>query len=226
MDALQLHADRSRPALAHAANLPWLASSQPGVQRKMLERLGGEVAVASSIVRYAPRSRFTQHTHALGEEFLVLSGTFSDEHGHYPTGSYVRNPPGSSHSPFSDEGCVIYVKLRQMALTQSRRVVMTADQMQWATDRCGDGCQQALLYEDALETVSLVQLGAGCTIPARSVTGGEELLVLEGALDMTGTGQALKPWSWLRQPCTALPALYSARGARLWVKRGHLHSQI
>lgn len=226
METLQLHADRSKPALVHADTLPWLDSPQQGVQRKMLERAGDEVAVASSIVRYAPRSRFAQHMHALGEEFLVLSGTFSDERGHYPAGSYVRNPPGSSHSPFSDEGCVIYVKLRQMAPSQDRRVVLNHEQMPWSPDGCAPGCQQALLYADALETVRLLRLNAGCTIPARSVPGGEELLVIDGAVSVTGTGQMLGKWSWIRQPLPAQPALHSTDGALLWVKRGHLDSQV
>ncbi|OOG43091.1 hypothetical protein B0B52_10420 [Polaromonas sp. A23] len=223
---MQLHADRSKPALVHADTLPWLDSPQQGVQRKMLERAGGEVAVASSIVRYAPRSRFAHHAHALGEEFFVLSGTFSDEHGHYPAGSYVRNPPGSSHSPFSSEGCVIYVKLRQMAPSQDRRVVVTPEQMPWAPDGCAPECQQAMLYADALETVRLLRLDAGCTIPARSVPGGEELLVIDGAVSVPGTGHMLGSWSWIRQPLPPLPALHSISGALLWVKRGHLHGRV
>lgn len=225
MDALQLHADRSKPALIHADALLWLDSPQQGVQRKMLERAGGEVAVASSIVRYAPRSRFAHHTHALGEEFLVLSGTFSDEHGHYPAGSYVRNPPGSGHSPFSGEGCVIYVKLRQMAPSQDRRVVLTPEEMPWAPDGCDPECQQALLYADSVETVHLLRLGVGCTIPARSVPGGEELLVIDGAVSMVETGHRLDKWSWMRQPIPMQPSLHSVSGALLWVKRGHLPGQ-
>jgi len=226
MEALQLHADRSKPARVHAATLPWVDSPQPGVQRKLLERAGGEVAMASSIVRYAPRSRFSRHTHALGEEFLVLSGTFSDEHGHYPAGSYVRNPPGSGHSPFSDEGCIIYVKLRQMAASQNRRIVIHPQQMQWAPDRRKQGCEQALLYKDALETVHLLRLTAGCTIPARSIPGGEELLVIDGAVSVPGTGHMLERWSWNRQPLASQPALHSTGDALLWVKRGHLRNQV
>jgi hypothetical protein len=61
----------------------------------MLDRIGDEVARATSIVRYAPASHFSPHVHDGGEEFLVLEGTFQDEHGDYPVGSYVRNPPTS-----------------------------------------------------------------------------------------------------------------------------------
>ena len=82
----------------------------------MLDRVGDEVARATSIVRYEPGSQFSAHTHDLGEEFFVLDGIFSDEHGDYPAGTYVRNPPGSSHTPYTVEGCTIFVKLRQFDL--------------------------------------------------------------------------------------------------------------
>ncbi|GAL13613.1 hypothetical protein JCM19233_4618 [Vibrio astriarenae] len=51
-----------------------------------LDRVGGEVARATSIVRYKPNSAFSPHTHDGGEEFFVLEGVFSDEHGDYPQG--------------------------------------------------------------------------------------------------------------------------------------------
>ena len=118
MNDVMLHADRSLPALVHGDSVLWRESPQTGVDRRLLERAGGEVARASSIVRYAPGSSFAAHSHELGEEFLVLEGVFSDEHGDYPSGTYVRNPPGSRHSQFSKMGCIIFVKLRQMARTE------------------------------------------------------------------------------------------------------------
>ncbi|TMP76706.1 cupin, partial [Pseudoalteromonas ruthenica] len=65
---------------------------------------GAEFGHATSIVRYAPGAVFSEHSHPLGEEILVLDGIFSDEQGDYPAGSYIRNPPGSKHTPFSDTG--------------------------------------------------------------------------------------------------------------------------
>jgi anti-sigma factor ChrR (cupin superfamily) len=52
----------------------------------LLERDGGEVARATSIVRYDPGARFDSHLHELGEEILVLDGTLSDEFGSYGPG--------------------------------------------------------------------------------------------------------------------------------------------
>ncbi len=110
---MELNADFSQRAAVHAAKLPWTPSPMAGVHRRMLDRIGDEVARATSIVRYAPHSHFSPHTHGGGEEFLVLDGVFQDEHGDYPAGSYVRNPPTTRHTPGSEPGCVIFVKLWQ-----------------------------------------------------------------------------------------------------------------
>jgi quercetin dioxygenase-like cupin family protein len=109
-----LNADLSRPAAVDSETLDWIASPMAGVERRMLERDGDEVARATSLVRYAPGSSFTPHTHGAGEEFLVLDGVFSDETGDFAAGAYVRNPPGSWHTPSTGPGSTILVKLRQM----------------------------------------------------------------------------------------------------------------
>src|SRR5271166_6928854 len=85
-----LNADFTLRAAVHAATLDWKASPMPGVERRMLDRIGGEVARATSIVRYAPGSSFAPHVHGGGEEFLVLEGVFQDEQGDYPAGTYIR----------------------------------------------------------------------------------------------------------------------------------------
>jgi anti-sigma factor ChrR (cupin superfamily) len=113
---MELNADFSQRVAVHAAQLPWVPSPIAGVDRRMLDRIGDEVARATSVVRYAPASRFSAHTHGGGEEFLVLDGVFQDEHGDYPAGSYVRNPPSSRHTPGSASGCVLFVKLWQFDL--------------------------------------------------------------------------------------------------------------
>ena len=91
----------------HSESMEWIKSPMPGVERRMLDRVGDEVARATSIVRYAPGSEFSPHVHTGGEEFIVLDGVFQDEHGDFPTGSYIRNPPKSKHKPGSEKGCVI-----------------------------------------------------------------------------------------------------------------------
>jgi anti-sigma factor ChrR (cupin superfamily) len=60
--------------------------------------------------RWAEGTRIPAHEHARGEEMLVLEGSFEDEDGGYPAGTWIRNPPGSRHAPFTAAGCLVYVK--------------------------------------------------------------------------------------------------------------------
>src|SRR5262249_41939751 len=113
VSAMRVRDDMAVTAWVAPDQRRWTPSPEPGVERVMLDRVGDEVAVATSIVRYRSGSRFARHVHERGEEFFVLDGVFQDEHGDYPAGTYVRNPPGTSHTPFSDPGCLLFVKLRQ-----------------------------------------------------------------------------------------------------------------
>ena len=101
---MKIHADLTQRAVVDSNQLPWVDSPMAGVQRRMLDRDGAEVARATSLVRYAPDSWFSPHNHDGGEEFLVLDGVFSDEMGDFPAGMYVRNPVGSSHKPHTVQG--------------------------------------------------------------------------------------------------------------------------
>jgi len=219
--ALAIHADRRLPALVDAQSLAWMPSPEPGVERRMLERSGDEVAVATSIVRYAPNSRFPEHTHALGEEFLVLAGTFSDGEGDYPTGTYVRNPAGSRHAPRSAGGCVIFVKLRQMQDDEPQRVRDHAAGRCWQRD-FRPGIDRAALYANERQQVALLRMAPGATLPARETPGGEELLVIEGLIELPCDPLPHGPWTWSRSAAARQPAIHSGSGALLWHKRGHL----
>ena len=118
-----VNADFSRRAVIGPHQYAWVASPQSGVERVMLDRVGGEKARATSIVRYAPGSHFPGHQHPGGEEILVLSGTFSEGRAHYPAGWYMRNPPGSSHLPpglypdfvAGSAGATVYLKTGHLA---------------------------------------------------------------------------------------------------------------
>ncbi|MEM9127911.1 MAG: cupin domain-containing protein, partial [Pseudomonadota bacterium] len=123
---MELNADFSSRVAVLSEQLEWQASPMQGVDRRMLDRIGGEVARATTIVRYAPGSKFSAHTHTGGEEFIVLDGVFQDEHGDFPAGTYVSNPPTTSHTPGSEPGCIIFVKLWQFDMddrTQFRKTM-------------------------------------------------------------------------------------------------------
>lgn len=218
MQELQLNADHSVPAIARASLLPWVPSPQPGVERRMLERSGGEVAVATSIVRYAAGSRFSAHEHGLGEEFLVLEGVFSDESGDYPAGSYVRNPPGSRHAPHSDGGCVIFVKLRQMAADDKTHVVVPPAKRKWQSTG-SRGHERALLYAARDEFVTLDRLEPNAVLDAPRAAAETEMLVVDGSVHRLAEKEsALDRWTWMRTPGSAPAVRASTSGALLWFK--------
>lgn len=200
--------------------MKWVDSPLPGVQRKMLDRDGDEVARATSLVRYAPNSHFAPHVHGGGEEFLVLEGIFSDEHGDYPAGTYVRNPVGSSHQPFSRDGCVILVKLRQMEPSdQSRIAIDTRNDGLWQHGPT-EGIDILPLHRFGREHVALARWSAGAKAPAHNHPGGMELLVLDGELeDESGS---YSNGTWLRLPAGTRHTPHSTRGCTLYVKAGHL----
>jgi ChrR Cupin-like domain len=218
---MELNADFTRRAAVHAARLPWTPSPMAGVERRMLDRVGGEVARATSIVRYAPGSRFSAHAHGGGEEFLVLEGVFSDEHGDFPAGSYVRNPPTSSHTPASGPGCVIFVKLWQFDPGDRTQVRIDTGKLPFVPAPCRSGVEVMPLFRDAREDVRLERWAPGTRVTLAMLPGGMELLVLGGSF--SEGGDAFAAQSWLRLPDgAALDAVADGEGCRVWVKSGHL----
>ena len=220
---MKLHADFSQRVVLAGDDLPWVESPMPGVQRRLLERDGGEVARATSIVRYAPNSHFSAHTHGGGEEFFVLDGVFSDEAGDYPAGTYIRNPVGSTHTPSSKDGCTILVKLWQMQPDDQQRVAIDTTQTPWMPGLV-KGLQVMPLHTYSTENVALVKWAPGTQFQPHSHWGGEEIFVLEGVFeDEFGS---YPQGTWLRSPHGSRHTPFSRSGCLIYVKTGHLAAPI
>lgn len=220
---MKLNADLNEPAVARFADGEWVPSPLPGVERRMLDRDGDEVARATSFVRYAPGSSFSAHTHSGGEEYLVLEGTFSDESGDYPQGSYVHNPVGSEHTPRSDDGCVIFVKLHWMRPEDQETVRITPPLSEgWQR---ADGVERLPLHGFDGERSELVRLEGGAGFDW-APHGGGEVLVLEGDVNVrfSDREERLATNDWLRLPVGRRASFATAEGCRLFCKQGHLHS--
>ena len=216
---MNLNNDVSQRVCIDTTTLEWVPSPVAGVMRKMLQRDGGEQAKATSLVRYVAHARFDRHEHDMGEDFFVLEGEFADEHGRYPTGTYVRNPPGSSHAPFTDAGCTIFVKLRHFdALDRTRHVVDTRGEG-WLPGP-GLGIDVHPLGGFGRERVSLVRCAPRSSLPAESLVGGLELFVLQG--ELADEGGRYREGCWLRLPEGARHAFSSPDGCLFFSKRGHL----
>ena len=214
-----INADFSRRAALTPEHHQWVKSPQNGVERVMLDRVGEEKARATSLVRYAPSSYFPHHLHPGGEEILVLSGTFSADDTHYPVGWYLRNPPASGHRPYSEEGAVIFVKLRQMSSDESNPVAIdTQDSANWQRQDNRDVCP---LFLDSNEQVSLQRINADELLFDAPIDGGVELLVLAG--ELIDDDQVYQRGGWIRFPIGEQPqAKVGPEGATVYLKTGHL----
>lgn len=204
----------------HGASMPWVDSPVEGVQRRMLDRIGNEVARATTVVRYAPGSKFTTHTHGGGEEFIVLEGVFQDEYGDYPVGSYIRNPPTTRHTPGSAPGCIIFVKLWQFEMQDRTHVIVDMNKMGKIGDPTRLGVAVTPLFENERETVQLEHWQPNADVHL-TYPDGAELLVLAGIF--TDASDHMSAMSWMRLPPGGLLAAKAGSGgARVWIKQRHL----
>ena len=217
-----LNGDMSVRVHEDSASMLWQASPSSSVSRKRLHRVGSaESGQVTSIVRYDPNSSFPAHDHPDGEEILVLEGVFSDEHGDWSVGTYLLNPEGFHHAPFSKDGCVIFVKLRQYEGPSRKHVALRVDDMPWQASEV-PGIETKVLYDEAEfpETMQLERWASGTAPGRQSTSDGFELLILEGSLqDQHGTYHR---GSWLRLPAGASHLPRSPEGCVLYRKSGAL----
>ena len=217
----RINADFSQRVVIRPEDYHWQPSPTEGVERMMLDRIGDEVARATSLVRYAPNSRFPTHRHGGGEEYLVLEGTFADEFGSYPAGTYVRNPIGTSHTPqVGPEGALIFVKLQQFVRGDQSMTVKDTRLGGWQPGLV-KGLSVMSLHEFGAEHVALVKWAPNTHFNPHRHWGGEEILVLQGTFhDEHGS---YPQGSWLRSPHGSRHQPYTGEdGALIYVKTGHL----
>lgn len=213
-----LNMDFSQRVVIETHSMAWLPSPAKGVERKPLARAEAESGHATSIVRYEKGARFNSHPHPYGEEILVLEGVFSDEHGDYPAGTYIRNPHGSTHAPFSENGCTLFVKLHQFSLDDQNTVRIDTTSATWLP---GQGNLEVMpLHSFEHEHTALVKWPAGERFLPHKHFGGEEILVLSGTFcDEFGQYPA---GSWLRSPHMSEHFPFVEEDTIIWVKTGHL----
>nr|WP_298926581.1 cupin domain-containing protein [uncultured Erythrobacter sp.] len=217
---MEINAQFDEPVLKRTDEIDWVPSPMVGVDRRMLDRIGDEVARATSIVRYAKGSSFPEHTHSGGEEFIVLEGVFQDEHGNYPAGTYIRNPVGTHHVPGSDPGCTIFVKLWQFDPADQEQISVDLNAIATVPDPMRPGVSSAEVAARDYEHVSLEVWDANAEVALLDAAG-FEMLILEGTL--IHEQEEFGRHDWIRWPAEK-PANFTAggEGTRVWIKRGHL----
>ena len=216
---MHLNADFSQTVVIDTTQLLWEDSPMAGVQRRKLDRIGDEVARATSLVKYAPKSYFSPHTHGGGEEIFVLEGVFSDEHGDYPAGTYIRNPIGTTHKPHSEDGCEIFVKLHQFDKNDKEQFTLNTNSATFLPGSA-PGLTVLPLHSFEGESCALVRWAPETKFNPHRHFGGEEILVLEGTFsDENGD---YPKGTWLRSPHMSMHHPFSKEGCLIYVKTGHL----
>lgn len=215
-----VNADLSSPAVVCSARMDWQPSPSGTVWRKPLYREGGEYGPVTSVVRYAPEGGFRPHPHPAGEEILVLSGVFSDEHGDYPSGTWMLNPEGYVHAPYSDPGCELLVRLRQYPGIGRARCQVNTRTASWLAGGVKGLSVLPLYHETAFpEFLTLARLAPGVSLPTLSLQSSVEYFVLEGSLR---NGEELHAaGTWLRLPPRIEHTLSSPEGVRYYVRLAH-----
>jgi anti-sigma factor ChrR (cupin superfamily) len=217
-----VNADRTRRVVVDTQEMEWEPSPSGTVWRKPLYRQGGELGPVTSLVRYAPGGAFPEHAHPEGEEIMVLEGVFSDEHGDYPAGTFLMNPHGSRHSPRSEPGCTLFVRLRQYPGADRPRLVEdTGAESDWRPGLV-EGLRVRSLYAQGgyPENVALVRWAPGTRFQRHTHWGGEEILVLEG--EFADEHGRYPEGTWIRSPHGSQHTPFSETGCLIYVRVGGL----
>ena len=215
--------DLATRATVFSDTMAWAESPADGVWRKRLYHDGAaESGRVTSLVRFDAGSKFAAHDHPDGEEILVLSGTFSDDTGDWGAGSYLLNPNGSPHAPYTEDGCELFVHLRQYRGATKLRIDTRAES--WQPGRL-DGVEQIPLHQeedgpDGPLTIRLVRLAAGCEVPDHAHPLGEEAYLIEG--DLADDHGTYGPGCWVRNPVGSHHWARSDGGALLYVRTGEV----
>ena len=161
------------------------------------------------------------HDHPEGEEILVLDGVFSDEHGDWPAGTFLLNPEGFRHSPFSESGCLLFVKLRQFPGTTRRHVVVDTHKLEWQPSAIPGVGHKALYQQTGFhDAMRLERWDPQTDLGTITYERGVEFFVLEGKFaDDTGDYAA---GCWMRLPAGAEHHPRSAGGCTLYIKTAGL----
>ena len=220
MNAAQtINGDLTVRVAVDTAAMEWAPSPSRTVWRKRVHLVGPvESGQVTSVVRYEPRSTFHVHDHPDGEEILVLDGVFSDEHGDWPAGTYLLNPEGFRHAPFSRDGCVLFVKLRQYPGRTREHVALRSESMPWEPARAGVAVRRLYAQAGFADTMRLEQWEPGARLGRVDYASGAELLVLDGSF--ADAGGAFARGAWLRLPPGASHSPSTDDGCVLYIKEG------
>ena len=216
---MQFNDDITQRVVLESSILPWIGSSLPCVQSKLLEHRADEFARTTSIERYEANTHLGTYEYPLGQEILVLEGDYEDEVGVYGAGTYVKNPPKSSHSIRSKSGCTIFVKNNYLTLDDNQRTLLDTQSANWLQGLV-TGLTVLPLAEFGTKHTALVRWAPETRFNPHRHYGGEEILVLECVFEDEFGKYPVG--TWMRSPHMSGHHPFSIQGCLILVMTGHL----
>ncbi len=215
-----INGDLSQRVVVRSSELPWTESPASAVWRKRLHLVGpSESGQVTSLVRYDAGAKFPSHDHPEGEEILVLEGVFSDERGDWPAGSYLLSPEGFRHAPFSEEGCVLLVKLRQFPGHDRDRVAVNSRDEAWRSSvRRNVQWKKLYAQEPYTDFMRLETWDMPSDMGQINFPRGAELFVISG--NFADEQGEYPQYTWLRIPAGGSLTPTSNDYCELYIKEG------
>ena len=222
MSSANINGDLTVFCAVDTKSMQWQASPSGTVWRKRVHLVGPvESGQVTSVVRYDSNSSFPEHDHPQGEEILVLEGVFSDQQGDWPAGTFLLNPEGFRHAPFSRPGCVLFVKLRQYPGLDRRHVAIDTTTLDWQEgDEAGLARKPLYSQDGYADSVELQKWQARSDAAKIAYPQGAEMFVIEGSFhDERGS---YEKGHWLRFPAGAVQHQRSDTGCTVYLKKAGL----
>jgi anti-sigma factor ChrR (cupin superfamily) len=223
--AAPVNADPLKIAMVDTNTAPWEATEWPGIERMVLEFVSDpKKGRETSLLRFSPGASLPKATLDDRLDYFVVDGAFEDEHGSYGAHTFVRNPPGFTHTLRSPNGGTLYAKWRvPFGKEPVQRQVIDSKTAQWL-DFPHRGASVLHLYPNktGIETSRIGNVHPGRKLPSHDHSIGEETFVLKGCLkdEYTAYGQGI----WFRMPCGVPHAPYTeaTEGALMLIREGDM----
>lgn len=217
----EINADCTKLVILRPDQMVWEGTDQTGVSRIILERVNDSLlGRETSLARLAPNTELTPEVLETRMEIFVVEGAFSDGHGEYEARTFIMNPPGTTFTGATREGCVIYVKRLNGFGGGGEPVAIDTSTADWTP--FGQRVAEVIhFYKDDERDVTarVGKVFPNAQLMEHDHPGGEEVLILEGSFkDQFGEGL---PGTWLRYPIGLAHAPSTGdEGALVYIRDG------
>ena len=204
-----MNSDYEQKALIDTNTIQWQETQVKNVFKKILAIKDKE---ETSFIKLNEGSVLNQEQKINSVEIFVLEGTYINEYGEYPQGTYLRLPEENEALVKSDKACVIFRKTN--FFTDKQKIIIDTNTTLWLQ---GQGNLEVMpLYEQT----ALVKWPKGERFIPHKHWGGEEIIVLKGVF-MDEYGEYPKG-SWIRSPHLSEHFPYVNEETIIFVKIGHM----